>query len=160
MNITPTDLAARLRENPDLAAANRQMLEPQPVTPVTVQGDSEHDAQVAVFQWIDANMDRYPALRTAFAVPNGGHRFAATAGKLKREGVRAGVPDMFVLSPRAHAGNLYHGLAIELKVGKNKPTEAQVRWISDLRYFGYMAIVCWGAQAAIDTIKHYLEIDE
>jgi hypothetical protein len=51
-------------------------------------GRSEHDQQVALFTWANQNLDRYPVLRWMFAVPNGGHRHPAVAGKLKAEGVK------------------------------------------------------------------------
>ena len=59
-------------------------------------------------------------------MPNGGHRNKATAGKLKAEGVRAGVPDLMLLYPR-HG---YHGLVIELKVGHNVATREQNEWLT------------------------------
>lgn len=35
-----------------------------------------------------------------FAIPDGGRRDAVTGAHLKAEGVRAGVPDMFLAVPR------------------------------------------------------------
>ena len=60
-----------------------------------------------------------------FAIPNGGKRNAKEAYFMKRTGVKAGVPDLCV--PVAKKG--YHGLYIEMKYGKNKPTEAQEEWM-------------------------------
>lgn len=86
-----------------------------------------------------------------FAVPNGGRRNAKEAYFLKLSGVKAGVPDM--MFPAARHG--YHGMFIELKVGRNKPTPAQERWLHELNAAGYLARVCWGREQAIELIDWY-----
>ena len=88
-----------------------------------------------------------------FAIPNGGKRDAKEAMYLRRSGVRAGVPDMQV--PVAKHG--YHGLFIELKVGRNKPTEKQEQWLELLNKNGYLARVCRGAQEAMELLDWYFE---
>ena len=87
-----------------------------------------------------------------FHIPNGGSRNKAEAANLKRQGVRAGVPDLCI--PVANGG--YHGLYIEMKAGKNKPTDNQVRWLELLRRNGYAAFVCYGADSAIECIRRYM----
>jgi len=61
--------------------------------------------------------------------------------KLKRMGVRAGMPDIMVFREKrellqTQVGEIvnikYIGLAIELKIGANKPTESQMNCISKL----------------------------
>lgn len=86
-----------------------------------------------------------------YAVPNGGKRDPKEAMYLKRSGVKAGVPDM--VFPKARHG--YHGLYIELKVGRNKPTLNQEEWIEALNRNGYLAKVCWGREQAISLIDWY-----
>lgn len=49
-------------------------------------------------------------------IPNGGARSKATAGRLKAEGVKAGIPDICLPVPKNGYGALY----IELKVPENK----------------------------------------
>lgn len=49
---------------------------------------NEHYEQVTVVNWAERNG------LTLFAVPNGGKRSMRTAIQLKREGVRAGAPDL------------------------------------------------------------------
>ena len=85
-------------------------------------------------------------------VPNGGKRDKATATALKRQGVKAGVPD--VVLPAVRAG--YHGLYIELKAGKNTTTDNQKRWLEYLRQQGYYTAVCYGWQPAAELIERYL----
>ena len=45
---------------------------------------------------------------------------------------------------------------IEMKVGRNKPTDKQKEWLERLSRNGYKAVVCYGADAAIDTIDKYM----
>ena len=48
--------------------------------------------QVGFLEWFES---KFPRVRI-FAIPNGGKRSIATAKKLKKEGVKAGVPDLFI----------------------------------------------------------------
>jgi hypothetical protein len=51
---------------------------------------SEHDEQVALFKMIRLYSIKHPALKNAFAIPNGGQRHKAVAAKLKpRESAQA-----------------------------------------------------------------------
>ncbi|MCK5346358.1 MAG: VRR-NUC domain-containing protein, partial [Candidatus Heimdallarchaeota archaeon] len=75
------------------------------------RNNEEHQIQVGLFQWIDLQMNVYPALKNAFAIPNGGSRNDIEAKNLKNEGVRSGVPDVCL----AYPSNGFHGLFIEHK---------------------------------------------
>ena len=88
-----------------------------------------------------------------FHIPNGGSRNKAEAANLRRQGVKPGVPDIFLPAPR---GN-YHGLWIEMKVGKN--TAYQNTYIDYLNGSGYRAAVCYGADEAIRVITEYLNYE-
>lgn len=112
------------------------------------KGPSEHDEQVTLFN-LAAN---YPEFASMFAIPNGGFRTKATAGKLKAEGVKSGVPDIFLPYPSRH----YHGMFIEMKIPGNKPTENQTGWLQQLATNGYYCIVAYGAVAALDRLLWYI----
>lgn len=116
--------------------------------------DTEAGAQEAIFSWCDINSDIYPELRLLHHIPNGGQRNKATAIALKRQGVKAGVPDLML--PVAKGG--YHGLYIELKKADrtNKPTEKQRYWLSELQQQGYFTAVCYGYDEATETLAAYL----
>ena len=114
---------------------------------------TEHGHQCAIFAWAAQNYDKYPQLRLMFAIPNGGYRNAATAGRLKAEGVKSGVADIFLPYPKKYV----HGLFIELKVGTNKPTKEQHEFISDMERFGYTAMWVIGWESARDEIIRYIE---
>ena len=89
-----------------------------------------------------------------FHIPNGGSRNKKEAKNLKRQGVKAGVPDLCI--PVARRG--YHGLFIEMKYGKNKLTEKQAEWLTLLNDNGYKAVCCYGFDDAMKAIDWYLGV--
>ena len=111
---------------------------------------SEHDLQVAVFEW--AANSGIPELDMMYAVPNGGHRHKAVAGRMKAEGVKAGYPDINLDVMRGG----YGGLRIELKVGRNKPSQAQREWLARLDAQGYKTAVCYDLAQVQAVIVDYL----
>ncbi len=90
---------------------------------------------------------------TFYAVPNGGKRNILEGSRLKRCGVRAGVPDLCIPIPHPP----YHGLYIELK-RENGGTLSpyQTAWIEWLNAHGYCARVARGAEAAKKIICEYM----
>ena len=118
--------------------------------------DHEHQEQVAIFEWAEIMSNAYPELELLHAIPNGGVRGWQTAKKLKAEGVKAGVPDIFLPVSKEK----YHGLYIELKYGKNTTSDAQKWWISRLTTEGYLVKTCYGADEAIHLLSEYLLISD
>ena len=114
---------------------------------------TEAQEQKFLFQWAGLARQKFPELELLFHVPNGGKRDKLEAISLKREGVKAGVPDLVLPVARGE----YFGLYIELKVGKNKPKEHQLKWIDQLKEQGYFVAVCYGWIEASEVIKNYLE---
>ena len=115
----------------------------------------EAEEQAAFFQWweVYSAVNRLPT-QLCFAVPNGGHRHKAVAGQLKAQGVRAGVPDVFLDVP---AGG-FHGLRLEFKrkgrkVERGGPQEA---FIDAARLRGYNVLVVWSADEAMKAVSAYL----
>lgn len=114
---------------------------------------SEGQEQALLFKWASFNLGTMPELKWMYHVPNGGARDIITASRLKAEGVKSGVPDICL--PVARQG--YHGLYIELKVKRNKPSETQKEWLKALTEQGYKTEVCYGWESAAHTVKQYLE---
>ncbi len=112
----------------------------------------EHQHQVALMQWVEKNLDRYPELEGLNAIPNGGKRTIVVAKKLKAEGVKAGYPDLVLDVARGS----YHGWKGELKVrgGRVKPEQAD--WHERLRRQGYRVDVRIGWEAMRDALVDYL----
>lgn len=117
---------------------------------------TEHQEQAALIQWARLHEKKYPELRLLFAIPNGGLRNKATAGKLRAEGVKAGVPDLCLPVARLN----YHGLYIELKTKSGRLSVSQRMWFYDLLRNGYLSLVCFGWEAARDAISNYLAVED
>ena len=114
----------------------------------------EATEQETLIQWCGWQQSKYPELKLIFHIPNGGSRNTAEAANLKRQGVKAGVPDLCLPVPM----NGFHGLYIEMKYGKNKSTEKQEKWQKALREQGYYVVVCYGAEEAERLIASYLQM--
>lgn len=115
---------------------------------------TEAKEQEVVIRWCNLQACKHKELELMHHIPNGGRRDKREAIALKRQGVRAGVPDLHL--PVARKG--YNSLYIEMKVGKNKCSENQNKWISRLLEQGHQVKVCYGSLEAIETIKKYLGI--
>lgn len=111
---------------------------------------SEELEQIAVVNYCD--LHNIPVTHTA----NEGKRSAAYGAKLKRMGLRPGFPDLFITMARGG----YHGFAIEMKYGRNKPTDAQEIWLQRLSDEGYAVAVCYSADAAIKLINKYNKLGD
>ncbi len=109
--------------------------------------------QSALLQWTAYNSGKYPELELLFHIPNGGSRNKMEAYNLKKQGVKAGVPDLFLPVARGK----YHGLFIEMKAGKNTTTEKQNKWIDELRKQNYKVEVCYSCEIAIMVLENYLK---
>lgn len=117
---------------------------------------TEDQEQMAVMSW--AHRTKFKDGRLSdylFHIPNGGSRNIIEATKLKKMGVKAGVPDLQLIVPNGEV----HGLWIELKAQKGKLQPSQQIMIQRLEAQGYMCKVCFGADEAISEIKKYLMLE-
>ena len=108
--------------------------------------------QAAIFRWAEIEQRNLPELEYLNGSLNGVRLTIGQAVKAKRGGMKKGFPDISLPVPRGG----YHGLFIELKVDKNKPSSEQEAWLERLVDQGYYAAVVWGADAAITLIEFYL----
>lgn len=117
---------------------------------------TEHDLQSSIIAECAYRANQDGNWGLIFAIPNGGKRSKATAGRLKAEGVKAGVPDLFL--PLARNG--YHGLFLELKVSPNKRERVQSLWHVRLMEQGYSVHTVWDdATEAIRILESYINGD-
>lgn len=119
-----------------------------------VRNDIEHKEQVKLFEWAKLQSAKHPQLTMMFAIPNGSNKSMAQAVKFKAEGLKAGVPDIFLAIP---IGGSY-GLFIEMKSPKGKLSENQKEWIALLLSSGYKCAVCYSFDEAKKVITEYLGI--
>lgn len=117
------------------------------VTTVTLSLPSEHAEQVGFVQWFRAKWPRV----VIFAIPNGGKRNITTAKMLVKEGVVAGVPDLFIPA---------WGIWVEMKRqkgGRLSPDQSEM--ISYLESIGHRVVVGFGALDASDKLLQLLKMD-
>lgn len=114
----------------------------------------EHKEQVTLMQWWALAHQQFGIPEQClFAIPNGGNRDAITGAHLKAEGVRAGVPDLFLAVPK-HPN---HGMFIEMKKAKGgRVSDRQTAIMSLMEDHGYVCTVCHGWTEARAAIERYL----
>lgn len=119
---------------------------------MTRQEDIE---QECVIRWSQQPKIRskYPELKLLYHVPNERKCSAAEGARLKRMGVKAGVPDLCLPVAR---GN-HHGLYIEMKATSGKLADTQKWWQMELNEQGYLSVVCYGWEQAVHSLEMYLE---
>lgn len=114
----------------------------------------EHDSQAAFFTWVNYHAQSDTRFKLIWATPNGGQRHPAVAAKLKKEGVKRGVPDITV----AVASKGYHGLYIEMKRAGKNTTPEQEEMIALLQFNGFKTAVCYDAAEAIEVVTNYFDL--
>lgn len=114
----------------------------------------EHDIQCQFFTELELLSYQGESLRSFFyAIPNGGGRSKAEAGKLKAEGVTRGIPDVCCFIPAQG----FHGLYIEFKKPRTGSLSAeQKQTILRMRKMGYKVVVCRQSSQAINEVLLYL----
>lgn len=119
---------------------------------------TEHAIQVALFAWAALPETKiiYPDLEVMFAIPNGGLRDKITAARLKAEGVKAGVCDIFLPVPIIDNKTLYHGLFLELKKKGEYPKKIQYEFRDKMQKYGYAATWSDNYESAKQIISSYL----
>lgn len=127
---------------------------------------SEHNEQ-AVF--IEEVLYRYRNDSTFirplfFSVPNGaylGGKSELQYQKLKKEGFVNGVSDVLYLDPRGE----YSYLTLEMKTDRRRRerggglSEDQVAFMEAVKTAGGLAVVCYGAEEAIEAFARYMDLE-
>lgn len=117
---------------------------------------SESLEQQKIFAWAEQMAYAYPDLDLMYHIPNEGKRSIYTGNKLKKEGLKKGVPDICLPVPSGK----YAGLYIEMKFGNNKTTSEQENYLYRLSKRGYAVKVCYSSEEGINTIKQYYKLSE
>jgi len=114
----------------------------------------EAQIQSAIIERANLHIHIAPELQWLHAIPNGGHRNVVEAVNLKRQGVKAGVLDLFLPVGRHD----YHGFYLEIKYNKGKLTANQEVFLDFVQEQNYLARVYWDVDPAWDDLKWYLGI--
>lgn len=114
----------------------------------------EDAEQLALMQWARlVSLGDQTLFDCLIHVPNGGWRSPIEAARFKGMGVKAGIPDVLLPIRNSQYGAGWW----ELKVGRNKPTEEQLRWHALLRSCGHYVQTYWHWHEAEQDILRYLE---
>jgi VRR-NUC domain len=116
-----------------------------------VMKKTEDQEQEALFEY--AALQKEIEWSLLFSIPNGGFRSKRTGARMKRTGLKAGLPDIFLPVVRGS----YPGLFIEMKSEKGVVQKNQKAWHDTLRAQGYKVEVCRGCGEAVRTIRDYFE---
>lgn len=135
--------------------------------PSQIAKDSESSQQQALFCQANLHIQTYPELRWLHHIPNGGARAddvkgaAIRGAKLKAEGVKEGIPDVFLPVARGY----WHGLYIEMKKPSLRPkrvgsagglSEKQMEFRDFAHKQGYGWVCCYDWEEAWKIIVDYL----
>jgi hypothetical protein len=120
---------------------------------------SEHDEQKKLIKWWEMySSSKGIPKELFFAIPNGGKRDVITAKVLQSEGVRPGVPDLFLaLETYTHAG-----LFIEMKKAKGGVVSDKQRAFAEMleNHTSYQHKVCRGFDEARLCVERYITTGE
>lgn len=112
--------------------------------------------QELVMRWAEGQIGTWPELALLHHIPNGGKRGKAEAAKLKRMGVKKGVPDLNL--PVARGG--FVGLYVEMKrLDGGRLSTEQKGWLAALHAAGHCVAVAEGHEHAIAVLRDYLAAD-
>jgi hypothetical protein len=122
---------------------------------------TESAQQSAFFCWCAMQARTDPRFKWVFAIPNGGLRDKREASNLVKQGVRCGVPDVFIPIPCGQ----YHGMFIEFKKpgienhrdGGLKPDQVLYRDFLLSQNYGHF--VAYSYLSAIEVVVNYLSHD-
>lgn len=107
-------------------------------------------------RWAAGKIGQWPELVLLHHIPNGGFRGKREAARLKRMGVKPGVPDLHL--PVARGG--FHGLYVEMKRRDGGRVSSEQRvWLAALHAAGHCVAVCEGWEQAVAVIRDYLAGD-
>ena len=117
-------------------------------------GESESQIQCRIMDWWRVMHRQFGVAeeRLLMAFPLAGARTPRNGARMKREGLRAGTPDMFLSVSRGSR----HGLWIELKKETGVASPEQKAALIALRAQGYEAYLCIGYGQAIAALTDYL----
>lgn len=127
-----------------------------PYRPRKKRNDFEHKTQSAYFDFLSYHLENRPELDYIFAVPNGGARSITTAAKLKREGVKKGVLDVFI---PIRGKNGEPGAFGEFKFGDNVMSAEQRRFRAFVETQGYKCFLWYTWQRAAEETFDYIGLE-
>lgn len=114
----------------------------------------ESQIQQSIMKWAKMADVMHPELQLLHSIPNGASVSNKNRLRLYCEGLKSGIPDLFL--PAAKGG--YHGLYIEVKTESGRVDKKQKQIMELLTNNGYKCIVVRCAYDAIEEIETYLKL--
>lgn len=119
-----------------------------------IQEKTEDTEQMQIINYCNSMSAYVPEYSMIYHIPNEGKR--KNGAKLKRIGLRKGIPDLCLPVPKMG----FNGLYIELKKDTSKKaSKEQKEWLFKLEQQGYATSLCFGADEAINLITAYMTSD-
>lgn len=109
---------------------------------------TEETEQIKLCMLLDWNLPKL----LWFAIPNGGKRTKYEAVRLKKQGVKSGVADIFI----CESAQGWNGLFIEMKSKTGKLSKTQNEFLKRALENNYSYHVCYSAVEAFNLVKSYL----
>jgi hypothetical protein len=115
----------------------------------------EDNLQIACVKWFHYQYPKHiiTSFPAGFVFAGSSDKRAITGKRMKDMGYLSGTPDLFIPTSKEN----YHGLFVELKVGKNKPNANQIEVMQKLKDNGFRCEVCYTIEGFIETVKDYLK---
>jgi hypothetical protein len=150
--LTESDLAKLLRENPALRLNKKFSMTPVSEKKsgsfrVELLPTEEEEQELLAEKLDEIGVDW-------FHPPNGGFRNITTARRLRKMGVKPGVPDIIIITPPPAFPDL-SGTVIELKRqdGGDGASDYQKDWLERFDRYKWYTAVCPGYHAAVEVLK-------
>ena len=112
----------------------------------------EDKIQTVCVKWFDY---QYKHLKPLLYMNYNNPRNKIQGAKLKKMGMRKGIPDLFLALPRG----LYSGLYIEIKTPKGVLSKSQKEYSVTLQNAGFHWVMCRSFDEFKKEIEKYLEVD-
>jgi hypothetical protein len=122
---------------------------------------SEHSEQAAVIMWARLHETKYPCLvwlhssLNGIVIPAPPAVRARIINHMKAEGMKRGIPDLFL--PASRRG--FHGFYWETKTAKGRPSIEQEQFAEYAEAAGYF-MGMGAAEACIESLQWYLSIEK
>lgn len=114
----------------------------------------KHPERIEQFKIITFVDENYSDIEILYTIAPAGLKLPKWLGSLLSQlGYRRGTFDILFFEARKG----YHGLHLEVKTKKGRPSKDQLEWQRLARLKDYKAEICYGREQGIQIIKEYME---
>ncbi len=119
------------------------------------RSEAEEQQVVVDWAWNLAKLEGFLSPQHLYAIPNGAHlkNGGYQATLLKKEGLKAGMPDLHLPVRWGHDGPLSLYIEMKKRGGAWTLTGEQLARAKELTFLGHAVVLCQGSDAAIEILK-------